>query len=69
MDHLLMLPEAIYFILLLCSWVAAMFSGIAFVYGIQLKKEKPTVARWGGLFALCLLMIFLLMNGMIASAD
>lgn len=68
MDHLLIVPEAIYIILLLCSWVAALFSGIAFVYGIQMKKGKRTVASWGGLFALCLLMIFLLMNGMIVAA-
>lgn len=68
MDHLLIVPEAIYIILLLCSWVAAMFSGIAFVYGIQMKKGKRTVASWGGSFALCLLMIFLLMNGMIVAA-
>ncbi len=68
MDHLLIVPEAIYIILLLCSWVAAMFSGIAFVYGIQMKKGKRTVTGWGGLFALCLLLIFFLMNGMIESA-
>ncbi|MGN1231810.1 MAG: hypothetical protein ACI4TP_07905 [Anaerotignum sp.] len=68
MENLLIVPEPIYIILLLCGWIAALFSGIAFVYGIQMKKEKRTVASWGGVFALCLLLIFLLMNGMIASA-
>lgn len=68
MKDLLMIPEAIYIILLLCSWIAAMFSGISFVYGIQMKKEKRVLAIWGSVFALCLLMIFLLMNGIITTA-
>lgn len=68
MKDLLMIPEAIYIILLLCSWIAAMFSGIAFVYGIQMKKGKRVLAIWGSVFAFCLLMIFLLMNDIITTA-
>ncbi|MGN0136439.1 hypothetical protein [Anaerotignum sp.] len=68
MDHLLFVPEAVYIILLLCSWIAALFSGIAFVYGIQMKKENRTVARWGGVFVVCLLLIFLLMDGIVSAA-
>lgn len=66
MEHFLILPEAVYMILLIFSWIAALFSGIAFVYGIQMKKKIRTVASWGVMFAFCLLFIFLLMNGRIA---
>lgn len=68
MDSMLIVPEPIYIILLLCSWVAALFSGIAFVYGIQLKKEKHSVVKWGGVFVLCLVLVFLLMKGIIGPA-
>lgn len=67
MQSLLIVPEPVYMILLLCSWVAAMFTGIGFVYGIQMKKEKWAV--WGIVFFLCLCLIFLLMNGIISSAE
>lgn len=65
MSNYLIVPEAIYMILLLCSWIAAMFSGIAFVYGIYMKKEKKAVMPWMGIFAICLVMVFLLMKGFI----
>ena len=65
MSNYLIVPEAIYMILLLCSWIAAMFSGIAFVYGIYMKKGKKAVMPWMGIFAICLVMVFLLMKGFI----
>ena len=68
MQDILILPETLYFILLLCGWIAAMFSGIAFVYGIQMKKESRVLLLWGGAFALCLLLLYLLMHGVIAAA-
>ena len=43
MSNYLIVPEAVYMILLLCSWIAAMFSGIAFVYGIFMKKTKHMI--------------------------
>lgn len=69
MENGIWIPETAYLILLLGSWIVAMFSGIAFVYGIQMKKEKQSILKWGVLFTLCLLLIFLLMNGMIGVAD
>lgn len=68
MDHLFMVPEVVYIILLLCSWIAALFSGIAFVYGIQLKKSGRTIGIWAVIFAACLFLVFLLMRGHIAAA-
>ena len=35
----IILPKVLYIILLLLAWIAALFSGIAFVYGIQLRKR------------------------------
>ena len=43
MSNYLIVPEVIYMILLLCSWIVAMFSGIAFVYGIYMKKGKGMI--------------------------
>lgn len=65
MSNYLIVPEIAYMILLLFSWVAAMFSGIAFVYGIFMKKTKQMILPWVGVFALCLVMVFLLMKGFI----
>lgn len=65
MSNYLIVPEVAYMILLLLSWVAAMFSGIAFVYGIFMKKTKRMILPWVGVFALCLVMVFLLMKGFI----
>ncbi len=67
MHNLLTLPEPVYFVFLLCSWIAATFIGIAFVYSVHMKKEKSTMGIWGGIFAACLLMVFLLMNGIIVA--
>ena len=65
MSNYLIVPEAIYMILLLCSWIAAMFSGIAFVYGIYMKKAKKAIIPWMVIFSICLVMVFLLMKGFI----
>ena len=65
MSNYLIVPEVVYMILLLSSWIIAMFSGIAFVYGIFMKKTKHTILPWAGVFALCLVMVFLLMKGFI----
>ena len=65
MTNCLIVPEIIYLLLLLCSWIVAMFSGIAFVYGIYMKKEKKVILPWVGIFAVCLVMVFLLMKGFI----
>ncbi|MDO4530535.1 MAG: hypothetical protein Q4C06_01025 [Bacillota bacterium] len=67
MNHYFIVPEVIYILLLLCSWIAAMFSGIAFVYSIHMKKQKQSILPWAGIFAICLIMVFLLMNGVIVS--
>ena len=67
MSNYLIVPEAVYMILLLTSWITAMFSGIAFVYGIFMKKAKNTILPWVGVFAVCLVMVFLLMKGIIIS--
>lgn len=67
MSHYFIVPEVIYMLLLLCSWIAAMFSGIAFVYSLHMKKAKNTILPWAGIFALCLVMVFLLMNGVIVA--
>ncbi|MBR5794003.1 MAG: hypothetical protein IKY28_05005 [Anaerotignum sp.] len=67
MTNSLIVPEIIYLILLLCSWIVAMFSGIAFVYGIFMKKAKNTILPWVGIFAVCLVMVYLLMKGIIVS--
>lgn len=69
MPNLFIIPDVIYIPLLLCSWMAAMFSGIAFVYSLYTKKTKKGVPFWAGLFALSLLVVFLLMNGFIAAAS
>ena len=42
-----------------------MFSGIAFVYGIYMKKEKGMILPWLGIFLFCMIMVFLLMKGFI----
>ena len=65
MDSLLIVPEPVYIIFLLCSWIAATFCGIAFVYSIHMKKEKRIIAIWSGIFAVCILLVFLLMSGII----
>ena len=65
MTNYLIVPEVVYMILLLCSWIVAMFSGIAFVYGIFMKKGKNMIIPWAGIFAVCLVMVFLLMKGVI----
>ena len=65
MSNYLIVPEVVYMILLLSSWIVAMFSGIAFVYGIFMKKTKHMIFPWVGVFALCLVMVFLLMKGFI----
>jgi hypothetical protein len=67
MSNYLIVPEVVYMILLLVSWITAMFSGIAFVYGIFMKKAKNTILPWGGIFAVCLVMVYLLMKGIIVS--
>ena len=67
MTNFLIVPEIIYLILLLCSWIVAMFSGIAFVYGIFMKKAKNTILPWVGIFVVCLVMVYLLMKGIIVS--
>ena len=67
MTNSLIVPEIVYLILLLCSWIVAMFSGIAFVYGIFMKKAKNTILPWVGIFAVCLVMVYLLMKGIIVS--
>ena len=67
MSNYLIVPELVYLILLLCSWIIAMFSGIAFVYGIFMKKAKVSILPWVGVFAICLVMVFLLMKGFIVS--
>ena len=60
-----MIPEALYMVLLLSSWIAATFTGIAFVYGIHMKKTKRTILTWAGIFVVCVILVFLLMNGFI----
>ena len=67
MSNYLIVPELVYLVLLLCSWITAMFSGIAFVYGIFMKKEKKAIAPWVVVFCICLVMVFLLMKGIIVS--
>jgi len=67
MSNYFIVPEAIYMILLLCSWIAAMFSGIAFVYSVHMKKAKSSILPWAGVFGICLVMVFLLMNGFIVA--
>jgi hypothetical protein len=67
MSNYLIVPEVVYMILLLVSWITAMFSGIAFVYGIFMKKAKNTILPWAGIFAVCLVMVYLLMKGIIVS--
>ena len=67
MTNSLIVPEVVYMILLLVSWITAMFSGIAFVYGIFMKKAKNTILPWSGIFAVCLVMVYLLMKGIIVS--
>ena len=67
MTNSLIVPEVVYMILLLVSWITAMFSGIAFVYGIFMKKAKNTILPWVGIFAVCLVMVYLLMKGIIVS--
>ena len=67
MSNFLIVPEVVYMILLLVSWITAMFSGIAFVYGIFMKKTKNMILPWAGIFAVCLVMVFLLMKGIIVS--
>ncbi len=68
MSNHLIVPEFLYMFLLLSSWIAAMFSGIAFTYGIFMKKNKKGILPWAGLFAVCLVMVFLLMKGFIVPA-
>lgn len=65
MMNYLIVPEVVYMLLLLCSWITAMFSGIAFVYGIFMKKSKNMILPWVGVFLVCLVMVFLLMKGII----
>ena len=65
MMNYLIVPEVVYMILLLLSWITAMFSGIAFVYGIFMKKSKNMILPWVGVFLVCLVMVFLLMKGII----
>ena len=65
MMNYLIVPEALYLILLLCSWIIAMFSGIAFAYGIFMKKTKKMILPWAGIFCFCLVIVFLLMKGFI----
>ena len=67
MTNSLIVPEVVYMILLLVSWITAMFSGIAFVYGIFMKKAKNTILPWADIFAVCLVMVYLLMKGIIVS--
>ena len=67
MSNYMVVPELAYLIMLLCSWIIAMFSGIAFVYGIFMKKSKSSILPWVGVFAVCLVMVFLLMKGFIVS--
>ena len=43
MSDYLIVPELVYMIMLLSSWIVAMFSGIAFVYGIFMKKTKNII--------------------------
>lgn len=69
MSNLFIIPDVIYIPLLLCSWLAALFSGIAFVYSLFMKKAKKGMLFWAGIFALSLLVVFLLMNGFIAAAS
>lgn len=57
-----MIPEILYLFFLLCSWIAAMFSGIAFVYGLYMKKQRKAVLFWAVIFALCLILVYLLMH-------
>lgn len=63
----LVIPEFVYLFLLLGSWLAAMFTGIAFAYGIQMRKGARIIAFWGCIFAVSLFLIFLLMRGGIAA--
>ena len=67
MNNLLIVPEPVYFTLLLCSWFSATFTGIAFVYSVHMRKVKRTICIWGGIFAVCLVMVFLLMNGSVVT--
>ena len=67
MSDYLIVPELVYMLMLLSSWIVAMFSGIAFVYGIFMKKTKKVIIPWVGLFLICLVMVFLLMKGFIVS--
>lgn len=57
-----MIPEILYLFFLLCSWIAATFSGIAFVYGLYMKKQRNAVLFWAVIFALCLILVYLLMH-------
>lgn len=68
MNTLLIVPEPVYILLLLASWFAATFIGIAFVYSVHMKRVKHTVMKWGGVFVLCLLLVFLLMSGVITAS-
>lgn len=63
----IILPKVIYIILLLSAWIAALFSGIAFVYGIQLRKKPQSILGWCFVFICCLFLIFLLMKGHITA--
>ena len=65
MSNCVVVPEILYMILLLVSWISGMFSGIAFVYGIFMKKEKRSILPWAAFFAVCVVMVFLLMKGFI----
>ena len=63
----IILPKVLYIILLLLAWIAALFSGIAFVYGIQLRKKPRSILGWCLVFVCCLFLIFLLMKGHITA--
>ena len=63
----IILPKVLYIILLLLAWIAALFSGIAFVYGIQLRKRARDILGWCLVFVCCLFLIFLLMKGHITA--
>jgi len=63
----IILPKVLYIILLLLAWIAALFSGIAFVYGIQLRKRARGILGWCLVFVCCLFLIFLLMKGHITA--
>ena len=67
MESLFIVPKVVYIILLLLVWMAALFSGIAFVYGIQMKKRGRSIGIWSVIFAICLFLIFFLMKGHIVA--